>query len=145
MFINNLNNRSQSVIELAPWQLLGKTMILGSGIIRKLSELYILTTPWVTEPETSNARKRFEDGSVSFLLPKMEKKETVKLKITHRPQIGLEKLRTSRGARKHTISQSIDRWINRSINQFFTQCNISGTHVKTWDESYPSYSTQRPM
>ena len=73
-------------------------MILGSGIIRKLSELYILTTPWDTEPETSNARKRFEDGSVSFLLPKMEKKETVK--ITHWPDIGLEKLRNLKGSKE---------------------------------------------
>ena len=90
-------------------------MILGSGIIRKLSELYILTTPWVTEPETSNARKRFEDGSVSFLLPKMEKKETVKLKITHWPQIGLEKLRNLKGS-KETHNQSINRSMDQSIN-----------------------------
>ena len=90
-------------------------MILGSGIIRKLSELYILTTPWYTEPETSNARKRFEDGSVSFLLPKMEKKETVKLKITHWPQIGLEKLRNLKGS-KETHNQSINRSMDQSIN-----------------------------
>ena len=73
---------------MATWR---KPTILGSGIIRKLSELYILTTPWDTEPKTSNAKKRFENGSVGILLPKMEKKETVKLKITQ------------------SVNQSIDR------------------------------------
>ena len=105
-------------------------MILGSGIIRKLRKLYILTTPCDTGPETFNAK-----------MPKMKKKETVKLKLTHWPQIVLEKLRNLTGSKEtlETHNRSINRSIDRSINQFFKQCIISGTHVKTWDESYLSY------
>ena len=82
-------------------------MILGSGIIRKLRELYILTTPWDTGPETFNAK-----------MPKMKKKETVKLKITHWPQIVLEKLRNLTGNKEtlETHNRSINRSIDQSIN-----------------------------